>query len=74
MELDSPAGWGSSAPVAGQGLRPLDWPGLCARLAAAQHLRRALAGVPHDNRRGSFAPLVPGSSAAVGQPQPNERA
>lgn len=38
----APTGF-ARAPAGEDGLRPLDWTELCARLAAAHHARRALA-------------------------------
>ncbi|MGH6629097.1 MAG: hypothetical protein ACREB3_05140, partial [Burkholderiales bacterium] len=40
----------------GDELRPLEWAGLCARLAATQQLRRELAR-PDSASRASFAPV-----------------
>ncbi|HUQ13695.1 MAG TPA: hypothetical protein VM055_05405 [Novosphingobium sp.] len=40
----------------GEELRPLDWAGLCAQLAAVQQLRRELARV-ETAARASFAPV-----------------
>ncbi|BEV02327.1 hypothetical protein [Novosphingobium olei] len=49
MDLGFNDVWGGDSPTDAQGLRPLAWSDLCARLVAAQDLRRevqALAGVP----------------------------
>ena len=56
MEMETPRGWHALAATARPGgLRRLDWQVLCARLAAAQQLRRAFAHAP-PGRRGSFDP------------------
>ena len=43
-------------------LQPLDWSGLCARLAAERDLRRALCG---DGARAGAGSFAPGAAAAL---------
>ena len=53
----------------GEALRPLDWPVLCARLAATQQLRRELARA-ETAARASFAPVSPRHLRASPWPAP----
>lgn len=70
--MDSLRRWRASAvPASQDGLRPLDWPGLCARLSATRQLRRALtetgAEAEPARRSGSFDPAVAETVGAAGK-------
>lgn len=59
MSFNDPAAFlsGDSAAWEGPGLRPLTWHGLCARITAAQDLRRAfeaMGNIGHELTTGSF--------------------
>lgn len=63
MDLDSPArGWPPRCPPSdadGEGLRPLEWAGLCARLLAARQLSRTMADMGWTPAAaGSFDPAA----------------
>ena len=68
--MDSLRHWRASAPVSQDGLQPLDWPGLCARLAADRQLARALAKAGAAARSASFDPAAARVLALAGKGSP----